>query len=150
MDNIEQRTKHKTYRMGKIIIVVGLIIGINLTAHSQDVTLSEPELSNVLCKRWEIEYAVMNGMKFGQMPGAADFDINFKSDASYNLISEDGKNDSGIWTYDKKNKYVELSIKDKITSRIKSISNNKLILTLVSGQNDPPGLPSVEIHLRPF
>ncbi|MGB3605809.1 hypothetical protein [Psychroserpens sp.] len=136
--------------MKKTIILIGLIIGMNLASYSQEVTLSKSELENVLCKQWEIEYAMMNGMKIGQMPGAADFDIKFKSDGEYDLIREDGNNESGIWTYDAENKYVELSIKEKSTSRIKSIDKGKLILTLVSGQNDPPGLPSVEIHFKPM
>jgi len=123
---------------------------LNLTCFAQEVTLSKSELENVLCKQWEIEYAMMNGMKIGQMPGAADFDIKFKSDGKYNLIREDGKNENGIWIYNVENKFVELSIKDKTTSRIKSISNEKLILTLVPGQNDPQGLPSVEIHFKPI
>jgi len=136
--------------MKRTLIVIGLIIGMNLTCFAQEVTLSESELENVLCKQWDIEYAMMNGMKIGQMPGAADFDIKFKSDGEYDLIREDGENESGIWTYDSEKKYVELSIKDKVTSRIKSLDTNKLILTLVSGKNDPPGLPSVEVHFKPI
>ena len=136
--------------MKRNLIVIGLVIGINLNCFAQEVTLSESELKNVLCKQWEIEYALMNGMKIGQMPGASDFDFNFKKDGTYDLIREDGKNESGIWTYNSEKKYVELSIKEKVTSRIKSIDKTKLILTLVSGQNDPPGLPSVEVHFKPI
>ncbi len=136
--------------MKRTLIVIGLIIGINLTSFAQEVTLSESELKNVLCKQWEIEYAMMNGMKIGQMPGASDFDLKFKKDGTYDLIREDEKNESGIWTYNSEKKYVELAIKEKVTSRIKSIDKTKLILILVSGQNDPPGLPSVEVHFKPI
>jgi hypothetical protein len=136
--------------MKKTFILIGLILGMSLTSYSQDITLSKSELENVLCKHWEIEYAMMNGMKMGQMPGASDFDIKFKTDGKYDIIREGGKNESGIWTYDTENKYVELVIKGKTTSRIKSINKTKLILTLVSGQNDPPGLSSIEVHFKPI
>ena len=74
----------------------------------------------------------MTGMKIGQIPGAADFDLKLITVAKYKLIRENGNNDGGIWTFDTEKKYVELSIKGKITSRIKSIDKNKLILTIVS------------------
>ena len=48
--------------MKRNLIVIGLVIGINLNCFAQEVTLSESELKNVLCKQWEIEYALMNGM----------------------------------------------------------------------------------------
>jgi hypothetical protein len=127
-----------------------MIIGMNSMLYAQDVSLNESELKSILCHQWEIEYALMGGMKIGQMPGAADFDFNFHSDGKYDILSEDGDNKNGLWTYDTENKYIELSIKEKVTSRIKFISKNKLILILVSGQNDPSGLPSMEIHFKPM
>ena len=135
--------------MKKMIVAIGLAIGLSFTLLAQDITLSKSDLAAVLCTQWEIEYASMNGMKIGQMPGAADFDFKFKSDGNYDLIREEGTNESGMWTYDTKNKYVELSIEGKVTSRIKSIDKNKLILTLAAGENDPPGLPSLEVHFKP-
>ena len=92
----------------------------------------------------------MNGMKIGQMPGATDFDIKFIDDGTYDLIQDDGKDESGIWTYDAEKKYVELKIKERITSRIKFIDKTNLILTLVSGENDSPGLQNVEVHFKPI
>jgi len=136
--------------MKKILIIIGLIIGINVSVFGQEVTLSESELENVLCKQWEIDYAMMNGMKIGQMPGAADFDFKFASDGTYELFRENGNDELGNWIYYQENKYIELSIKEKVTSRIKSIDKNKLILILISGENDPPGLPSVEVHFKPI
>ena len=136
--------------MKTIILTIGFIIGLNFTFLSQNIKLTESELGPILCKQWEVEYAMMGTMKITQKIGAADFDFKFKSDGKYNLIREDGNNDIGIWTYNSEKKYVELSIKGKITSRIKSIDKDKLILTLVSGQNDPTGLPSIEVHFKPI
>ncbi|MEM6516590.1 MAG: hypothetical protein AAF688_10445 [Bacteroidota bacterium] len=136
--------------MKKILILIGLIIGMQLNSYGQDIELSDSKLKSILCQQWEIEYTMMNGMKLGQMPGAADFDLKFKNDGSYDIIREDEDNDSGIWTYKPQDKYVELSVKNKVTSRIKSINKNKLILILVSGKDDPPGLPNMEVHFKPI
>lgn len=96
----------KIKQMKKTLLSIGLIIGSNFTLFAQDINLSKSELESTLCKQWEIEYASMNGMKIGQMPGSADFDFKFKSDGKYDLIREDGNNESGIWTYDSENNYV--------------------------------------------
>ena len=79
------------------------------------------------------------------MPGATDFDFIFSSDGSYDLIREDGDNKSGTWIYNLANKNIELSIEDKMTSRIISINKDKMIVTLVSDR-----LPGVEIHFKPI
>lgn len=136
--------------MKKTLFLMVLVIGLNNSLMAQDVNLSKTELETVLCKQWEIEYALMGGMQIKQIPGAADFDFKFISDGKYDLIRKDGNTESGIWTYLPENKYVELSIKDKITSRVKSIDESKLILILVSGENDPPGIPSIEVHFKPI
>ncbi|PHS66714.1 MAG: hypothetical protein COB12_05790 [Flavobacterium sp.] len=136
--------------MKKTILFIGFLIGLNFNLLAQNINLNKSELESVLCKQWEIEYALIDGMKIGQIPGATDFDFKFKSDGKYDLIREEGNIENGLWVFDIKNKYVELLIKGKLTSRIKSIEKDKLILAMVSRQNDPLGLPSVEIHFKPI
>jgi hypothetical protein len=118
--------------MERTLLILGLLIGLNFTLLAQDINLSKSELNSVLCKQWKIEYDLMGGMKIRQIPGAADFDFKFITVGKYKLIRKNGNNGSGIWTFDTEKKYVELSIKGKITSRIKSIDKNTLILTIVS------------------
>jgi len=136
--------------MKKGILFLLILTGLNSSIFGQNITLSEPELESVLTKQWTIEFAMVGSMKIGQMPGAKDFDFIFKKDKKYDIIEEDGSTKSGTWKYDMDKNYVELSINGKTTSRIKSIDKNKLILTMVSGKNDPPGLPSVEVHFKPI
>ena len=136
--------------MKKIFLFLGLLIGSCPSLFAQNINMTESELESFLIKQWEIEYAMMGSMKIGQMPGAKDFDFLFKKDGKYDLIEDNGTIRTGMWEYVTENKYVELSVDGKITSRIKSIDKNKLILTMVSGKNDPAGLPNVEIHFKPF
>lgn len=117
----------------------------NLISSAQEVIYTKTELEEVLCKQWGIEYAIMNGMKIGRFPGATDFDFIFMSNGFYDVIREDGENVSGTWVYNEANKNIELSIEEKMTSLIKSIDKNKMILSLVSER-----LPGVEIHFKPI
>ncbi|MAO10290.1 MAG: hypothetical protein CMC07_05250 [Flavobacteriaceae bacterium] len=131
--------------MKNSLILIVLFFGMNLISSAQEVSFTKPELEGVLCKQWKIEYAMMNEMKIEQMPGAADFDILFIADGSYDLIRKGGDNKSGTWVYDTVNKYIKLSIEEKTTSHIKSINHNKMILTLVSEK-----LPGVKIYFKPI
>ena len=136
--------------MERTLLILGLLIGLNFTRLAQDINFSKSEFNSVLCKQWKIEYALMSGMKIWRISRATDLDLKFITVGKYKLIRENGNNDGGIWTFDTEKKYVELSIKGKITSRIKSIDKNKLILTIVSWRNAPAGLASIEVHFTPI
>lgn len=136
--------------MKKTLVALGFLIGLNTSFFAQNITLTASELETILTKQWEIEYAMMGSMKIGQVPGAKDFDVLFKRDGKYDLIEDDGTIRNGIWKYVTKNNYIELSIDGKVTTRIKSINKSKLILIMVSEDNDAPTLPNVEIHFKPI
>lgn len=136
--------------MKKTLAALGFLIGLNTSFFAQNITLTASELETILTKQWEIEYAMMGSMKIGQVPGAKDFDVLFKRDGKYDLIEDDGTIRNGIWKYVTKNNYIELSIDGKVTTRIKSINKSKLILIMVSEDNDAPTLPNVEIHFKPI
>lgn len=136
--------------MKKTLVALGFLIGLNTSFFAQNITLTASELETILTKQWEIEYAMMGSMKIGQVPGAKDFDVLLKRDGKYDLIEDDGTIRNGIWKYVTKNNYIELSIDGKVTTRIKSINKSKLILIMVSEDNDAPTLPNVEIHFKPI
>ncbi|WP_299184700.1 hypothetical protein [uncultured Aquimarina sp.] len=135
--------------MKRLILFIEFIICACSSIIAQNIKLEKSELESLLFKRWDVEYAMMGSMKVGQIPGAKDFDFLFKRDGSYDVIDEKSTK-TGNWKYDKERKYIELSINGKVTSRIKSLDKNKLILILVRGKNDPPGLPKVKVHYKPI
>ncbi len=134
--------------MKKIIGIIAVCIGMSSGMFAQDIDMTSAELSLVLCKQWDIEYAMMGSMKIGQAPGAKDFDLKFNADGSCDMIS-DTKTERGTWEYDASNDWVDISVNGTNTSRVRSVSSEKLVLKLVKGGNDPQGLPSVEIHFKP-
>lgn len=132
----------------KLYLTICLIIGLQLNLNAQNVTQSKVELNKVLCKKWVPDYALMGGMKINQLPSNLAFELEFNSDNSYFVIKEK-KKQKGEWSQNTSKKYIELAINNKITSRITKISETEFILVLVSdGKNDPPGLPSMEIHFK--
>ncbi len=66
------------------------------------------------------------------------------------MIDDDGTVRTRFWKYQPEDKYIELSVDGKITSRITSLNNSKLILILVSGKSESTKLPNVIIHFKPL
>lgn len=136
--------------MKNFLCFLGLLIGLNVSLFAQNVKLTESEVATVLSKQWEIEFGMMGSEKIVQMPGAKDFDLLFKENGSLAMIDDDGTVRTGFWKYQSEDKYIELSVDGKITSRIISLNNSKLILILVSGKSESTRLPNVEIHFKPL
>ncbi|WP_035648818.1 hypothetical protein [Flavobacterium sp. ASV13] len=129
-------------------LTLSLFFGINFNSKAQNVSQTKTELNKVLCKTWQADYAMMNGMRINQLPNNIAFELEFNSDNSYLVIKEKTKQ-KGKWTFNEKKKYIDLSINNKTNSRITKISENELILVLVSdGKNNPPGLPNMEIYCK--
>lgn len=136
--------------MKRTLLCIGFLLGLNVALLAQNIKLSTAKLKTVLCKQWEIDYSLMGGMRIGELPGAPNFDFNFKSDGHYELIRKDGTNEHGIWFFNYKKKFVELAIEGKVISRIKSIKKDKFVLIYVVRENDHPGLLNVEVHFKPI
>lgn len=131
-----------------LYLTICFIIGLHLNLKAQNVTQSRVELNKILCKKWAPEYALMGGMRINQLPNNIAFKLEFNYDNSYLVLKENEKQ-KGKWTQNTSEKYVELIINNKITSRITKINETEFILVLVSdNKNEPLGLPSLEIHFK--
>jgi len=140
----------KIKQMKRTLLFIVFLLGLSVSIFGQKVKMSTATLKTVLCKQWEIDYSMMGGMRIGELPGAPDFDFNFKLDGNYELIREDGTNEHGNWFFNYKKQFVELAIEGKVTSIIKSIKKDKLVLVFVVREDDYPGLLNVEVHFKPM
>jgi hypothetical protein len=137
------------FKMKKILyLTLSLFLTINFNSKAQNVTQTKTELNTILCKTWKADYAMMNGMRINQLPNNIAFEFEFLSDNSYFVIKEKTKQ-KGKWIFNQNKKYIDLSINNKINSRIIKISENEIVLILVSdGKTNPPGLPNMEVYLK--
>ncbi len=127
------------------LLIFCFFIG-SFLSNAQSLTQTKEELTQLLCKRWDINYAKIGEMKIEQMPGASDFDILFDKDGTYEIINADGEANKGKWTYYPKKQFVQMEINDRQTLRVIDISENKLICTSTPGTDGPP--MNTEIHFK--
>jgi hypothetical protein len=95
---------------------------------AQSVMPSADKIESVLCKKWTINYALIGGMKIGQMPGAANADYDFKADKTFFIIDEAGGKTKGSWQYDEKKKVIKLTVNGKNMLNVISLKDTELIV----------------------
>src|SRR6056297_3200527 len=127
---------------GWIFSVVIIAFGHSLIG--QKINQSESELKSLLCKQWAIEFAMIGDMKIGQLPGATDFDFKFRPDGTYDVIKDNGDTTTGNWKFYSEEKYVELEMNGTKTSKIESLTGNKLVPVMPPEDSSPPGMDKID------
>lgn len=125
--------------MKKIICIsIFTLLVSTLTSYGQSISLSEDSIMTLLTKKWEVDYAVMGGMKIGKIPGASDINYDFKKDKTF-LMSSNNPNDKakGTWKYDPKKKLIKLTVNGKTNTIIVSLKDNELIMQVDTKEATP-------------
>jgi len=78
---------------------------LSMNSFSQTINLSADSIATLLCKKWEVDYAMMGNMKIGKIPGATEINYEFNMDKTFLMTSKDPKDKTkGTWAYDTKRK----------------------------------------------
>lgn len=122
-----------------IYILSVIIMGITGSARAQQVTQPVAAVEKMLCKKWTISYATMQGMRIGQMPGNQQMEFEFFKDRTFktsgNLSSKKGQ---GTWVYDLKQHCISMAVKGGERLKVSSLKTNEMILAV-----DLPKSPSM-------
>jgi hypothetical protein len=114
--------------------------------NAQSLTQNKDELTQLLCQRWDIDFAKIGEMRIEQMPGAQDFDVVFYNDGSYEIIDTTSEANKGIWTYYPEKKFIQLEINGRKTLRVIDLYKNKMVCSSTPGTDGPP--MDIEIHFK--
>jgi hypothetical protein len=108
----------------------------------QNINLPADSVATLLCKKWEVDFAIMGGMKIGMIPGAPEVNYEFKKDKTYFMTSKDSKDKvKGTWNYDTRKKIIKLTSDGKNSINIISLKDGELIM-LVNTQDVTPDDPT--------
>jgi hypothetical protein len=112
--------KHLIY-----LSIIALICSSN-TSFSQNINIPADSVTNLLCKKWEMDYVIANGMKIGSMPGAAEMNYEFNKDKTFVLTGNgNSMKAKGTWSYDQSKKLIKLTLNGR---------SNISIISLTAGQ----------------
>lgn len=122
------------------IIFIGLLTLLlsNTNSFSQTIDLPTDSITTLLCKRWEVDYAMMGNMKIGRIPGATEINYDFNKDKTFLMTSNDPKDKTkGTWAYDPKKKIIKLTINGKSNTTIISLKEGEFIMLADTKESTP-------------
>ncbi len=115
-----------------------IFISAQITLNAQ-ITTPKDSLEFYLCKSWEVDYAMLGGMKIGRMPGATEINYEFKKDKTYLLFDKDAvRTGKGTWEFDPKKKMIRLKDEKGISRQtIVSLKPDELIMLADTKEQTP-------------
>jgi hypothetical protein len=133
--------------MKKLISICIIALTVSSTSlFAQNITIPLDSIQTLLCKKWEVDYAVMGGMKIGRMPGASEINYEFNKDKTFIMTSNDPKEKKkGTWSYDQKKKLIKLTVDGRSNTSIISLKEGEFVM-LADTKNATPDDP-MEIKL---
>jgi hypothetical protein len=134
-----------------------IILWASLTgmAHAQQVTQPAAAVEKMLCKKWEVSYVTMQGMRIGQMPDNQRMAFEFFKDKTV-LFSgnKTAKSAKGSWVYDQKQKLISVTVKNGAKMKISSLKPTELMMAVdMPAQGSPMpangAMTQIQLVLKP-
>jgi hypothetical protein len=134
----------------KKIIILPFISIIFSASHlvAQNIELSPDSLSTLLCKKWQMNYVMMDGMKIERGAGAPETNFEFKKDKTYSMTDNKKNSGKGTWTYDPKKKLVKLITNGKSYSSVIELTDAELVM-FIDTREATPGEPPFKTYFKP-
>jgi hypothetical protein len=96
---------------------------------SQSIDLPADSVTTLLCKKWEVNYALIGNMKISSIPGATEIIYEFNKDKTFLMTSNDAKDKTkGDWSYDEERKIIKLNINGKNSTSIISLKEGEFVM----------------------
>ena len=109
--------------------------------NAQQGAVGKDSLKAWLCKTWQADYALAEGMKITRRPGAVDIIYIFNPDNTFVINPGDRKNSQyGTWEYNPEKKFILLRKRGRRDSRIISLIREELVM-LIEIKNTMPDNP---------
>lgn len=109
---------------------------------AQTITTPKDSIERYICRSWEVDYAMLGGMKIGRMPGAEEINYEFKKDKTFVSTNDKGKTIlKGTWIYDARKRIINLKDDRGVSKNtIVSLNAGELIIlvdTKAATPDDP-------------
>jgi len=117
---------------------------------SQSINISGDSVTKLLCKKWQMDYAMVGGMKIGKMPGATESNYEFNKDKTFILTGNNNSTKTkGTWDYDLSKKLIKLKINGNNNLSIISLQSNELEMLADTKDATPDDPMPINIFYKP-
>lgn len=136
--------------MHKFLFALVPIIS-HCTLFSQDINIPTENITKFLCKKWQIDYLAMNGMKIARGAGAPEINYEFNSDNTYSLLGHEPQTKSkGTWKYDENKKLIKLFFNGLSNTSVISLNENELVILVNTREATPDDPSDMKMFFKPI
>jgi hypothetical protein len=130
-------------------IFIITLLASDYSLFGQNINMPKDSVTKLLCKKWKVDYAVMNGMNISMANNKTEVNYEFNADGSFYLTNNDpSKKSKGEWTYDANKSSIKLTINGTSDTRIISLKKNELVMTADIKQATPNAPSDIKIVFK--
>jgi Lipocalin-like domain len=143
--------KHQFNSFMKYILSIFIItLMADCSLLGQNINMPPDDVTKILCKKWQIDYALMNGMKVYIANGATQVNYKFDADGLFYLTNNDpNKKSKGSWSYETNKKSIKLTINGTSNTNIISLNENELVMMADTKQATPDDPSNIKMVFKP-
>lgn len=122
------------------IVLISLLTLSTCNAFSQNIDLPLDSIKTLLCKKWEVSYALMGNTRIDQLPGATELNFEFLKDGTVVTSSNPTDRDKtkGKWSYEPSKKHIKIITNNKNTVEIIDLNEQMFVMQMNTDKNEFP------------
>jgi hypothetical protein len=115
------------------------LLAFQIPANAQNIQQRADSVTTLLCKKWEIDYAMVEGKKVDIPPSTPKVYIEFYKDGTWSFTGDDSSLiEKGTWKYDASKGTIFMLMKGKDRKEIISLTKDQF----ATSADDPPSIPT--------
>jgi hypothetical protein len=116
--------------MKNAIILFLLCLAMAAPAAAQQITAPADSIPVLLCKKWQVSYALADNMKLEMKPGAQSMDYEFNQDKTAWVSAPGIPKTKASWAYDAATKTIKVTINGVSRIKIVGLQADQLTMSI--------------------
>lgn len=103
----------------------------------QNIDVPEDSIKTILCKQWEVDYAMIGNTKTSRLPGATEINFAFFPDGSFVMTSDNPtETTKGTWRYIRKTKSVTITTTRRRLGEIVILNQREFTMEMETNESN--------------
>ena len=116
---------------------------------SQSIDYSLDSVNTLLCKKWEVNYAMVGGSKIYRDAGSTGSTYTFSKDKTFVVSgNKNGDEAKGTWIYNPKQKLIKLVTSGRPNSKIISLRDGELVMIADTKNATPDDNSEMKLYYK--
>jgi len=117
--------------------------------YAQNIPLPADSVTKLLCKKWQVDYVLVQGKKTNMPSSTPKVYLQFYKDGTFSITSSKPKAfEKGEWEYDAQKGAIYMSVKGKDRKSIISLTKNHFVVLADDQVAIPTDSSGIEVYFK--